>query len=335
MNDPRDDYRTPLRALAEMRGLPIGAAVDLSALEAEPEYRQTLHKEFNMCVAENAFKALSVWTGPYEYAFDGPDRLAAFASENGLILRGHTLVWHQAVPGWLREGVYSPHNVRDMLRAYIQTFVERYRSRISQWDVVNEAVADGETGLRQDSFWYEILGPDYIGQAFIWAGEADPDVRLYYNDYGAEDMGPKANQVYTLARRLHDQGVPLHGVGLQCHFESGWRVTDDHRANIRRLEELGLDWQVTECDIRMPLSEAGPTAEQLAEQASGYADLIGLCLAEARCRGFLVWGFTDRHSWIPGFRPGWGAALPFDADYHPKPACEAIAMTLWGRAAAE
>lgn len=335
MDDSQDDFRTPLRALAEIRGLPIGAAVDLTALEAEPEYRQTLHKEFNMCVAENAFKALSVWIGPYEYAFDGPDRLAAYASENGMMLRGHTLVWHQAVPDWLREGGYSPHDIREMLRAYIHAFVGRYRGRIGQWDVVNEAIGEDETGLRQDSFWYEALGPDYVSQAFTWASEADPDARLYYNDYGAEDMGPKADEVYTLIRRLHDQGTPIHGVGLQCHFENGWRVTDDYRSNIRRLEELGLDWQVTECDIRMALNGAEPTAEQLAEQASGYADLVGLCLAGARCRGLLIWGFTDRHSWIPGFRPGWGAALPFDADYHPKPAYEALAMTFWGHPAAE
>jgi endo-1,4-beta-xylanase len=117
MNHPRDDSRTPLRALAEIRGLPIGAAVDLAALQGEPLYRETLHKEFNLCVAENAFKQSSVWTGPYEYAFEGPDLLAAFANENGMALRGHTLVWHQAVPDWLREGDYRPNEVREMLRA--------------------------------------------------------------------------------------------------------------------------------------------------------------------------------------------------------------------------
>ena len=109
----------------------------------------------------------------------------------------------------------------------------------------------------------------------------------------------------------------------------------DHRANVRRLEELGLDWQITECDIRIKLDEAGPTAAQLAEQAQGYSDLAGLCLAGARCRGLVLWGFTDKHSWIPGFRTGWGAALPFDADYRPKPAYEALAATFWGRSPAE
>jgi endo-1,4-beta-xylanase len=329
MNELQDDYRMPLRALADMRGLPIGTAVDMPALEAEPKYRETLHKEFNACVAENAFKQPAVWKGPYEYSFAAPDRLAAFAQENGMALRGHTLIWHQAVPHWLRDGDYPARAVRDMLRAYIHAFVGRYRGRIGQWDVVNEALAD-DGGLRRDSFWYRTYGEDYISEAFTWAGEADPDARLYYNDYGAEDMGPKSNGVYALVRRLQSQGTPIHGVGLQCHFENGWRVTDDHRANVRRLEGLGLDWQVTECDIRICLDGPAPTAEQLAEQARGYGDLIGLCLDEAGCRGFLVWGFTDRHSWIPGFRAGWGAALPLDDDYQPKQAYDAIAAALWG-----
>ena len=324
-----DHYRTPLRALAEVRGLPIGAAVDLAALASEPEYREVLHKEFNLCVAENAFKPHEVWTGPGDYAFDGPDRLADFAQQNGMALRGHTLLWHQAVPSWLRAGNYPARVVREMLQDYIQTIVTRYRGRIGQWDVVNEAVLDSGEGLREKSFWHAALGPDYIKSAFTWAAEADPDARLYYNEYGAEDRGPKADKVYALVKGLQAESVPIHGVGLQCHFELGWRLTEDFRSNVRRLEALGLDWQVTECDIRMRLDGAVPTAAQLAEQASGYGDLVRFCLDEAQCRGILFWGFTDRHSWIPGFRPGWGAALPLDTDYLPKPAYEAIAGELW------
>ena len=324
-----DNYRTPLRALAEVHGLPIGTAVDLAALASEPEYREVLHREFNLCVAENAFKPHLIWTGPYEYDFEGPDRLADFAQKNGMLLRGHTLVWHQAVPEWLRQGGYSRQAVRVMLQAYIQTIVTRYRGRISQWDVVNEALADSGESLRKDSFWYTAFGPDYIKSAFIWAAESDPEARLYYNDYSIEDMGPKANSVYALVSNLQAEGVPIHGVGLQCHFELGWRSTDDFRSNVRRLEALGLDWQVTECDIRMQLDGAAPTAAQLALQAAGYRDLVCYCLEEARCRGLVLWGFTDRHSWIPGFRDGWGAALPLDADYQPKPAYEAIADVLW------
>jgi endo-1,4-beta-xylanase len=42
----------------------------------------------------------------------------------------------------------------------------------------------------------------------------------------------------------------------------------------------------------------------------------------------VTWGFTDRYSWIPSFRPGYGAALPFDADYQAKPAYDAMKLAL-------
>ncbi|HEX5324073.1 MAG TPA: endo-1,4-beta-xylanase [Capsulimonadaceae bacterium] len=323
------EYKQGLRALADARGFKIGAAVDMKPIADEPAYDQALTREFNMCVGENAFKPAFVWKGPRDYWFEDTDRLAEFARQNGMLLRGHTLLWHQSVPKWLAEGEYKPADARDLLSAYIHAIVSRYRGQIEVWDVVNEAVADGEEGgMREASFWYKTLGPEYIDLAFHWAHEADPDARLYYNDYEAEGMNAKANAIYALARDMQARSIPIHGIGLQCHLINGWRVTDENRANIRRIAALGLDWQVTECDIRMQLDGKEPTTEQLQVQAEGYADLIRLCVDEPGCQGFLVWGFTDAHSWIPGFRKGWGAPLPLDEHYQPKPAYHAIAQAL-------
>lgn len=320
---------TSLRTLADARGLSIGAAVDMRVLADEPQYAQVLAREFNICVAENSFKPAYVWKGPHEYFFEDTDRLAAFARENNMALRGHTLIWHQSVPIWLKEGGYKPAEVRDLLRAYIHEIVERYRGQMTAWDAVNEAVEDGENpGLRKESFWHQTLGPEYIDLAFQWAHEADPNVPLYYNDYEAENMGPKSNAVYSLVKDMKARGIPIHGVGLQAHLINGWRVNDEHRENVRRIAALGLEWQITECDIRIQLDGKDPTDQQLQDQAAGYAGLIRLCLEEPNCKGFLAWGFTDAHSWIPGFRPGQGAALPLDEHYKPKPAYHAIAEAL-------
>jgi endo-1,4-beta-xylanase len=303
----------------------------------DPRYAETLGREFNACVAENAFKPSEVWGGPREYDFSTTDRLADFAAENGMLLRGHTLVWHQQTPRWLRDApTVPPDELRDLLRDYIHAVVGRYKGRIAHWDVVNEAVRDpgpdGATpGLREESVWHRALGPDYLPLAFRWAHEADPDARLYYNDYEIEAAGPKSDAVYALLRGLVAEGVPVHGVGFQGHLLNGWRATDAHRANIRRFVALGLEWAVTEADIRMQLDGNPPTPEQLTDQAQGYKDLTRLCVTEPNCRGLIFWGFTDAHSWIPGFRKGWGAALPLDEDYRPKPAyhavCEALTET--------
>jgi endo-1,4-beta-xylanase len=78
----------------------------------------------------------------------------------------------------------------------------------------------------------------------------------------------------------------------------------------------------------MVLDGNPPTQEQLGIQADGYRDLLDICMSEPGCAGFLTWGFTDKYSWIPGFRKGQGAALPFDEEYRPKPAYFAIADEL-------
>jgi endo-1,4-beta-xylanase len=92
----------------------------------------------------------------------------------------------------------------------------------------------------------------------------------------------------------------------------------------RRFVALGLEWAVTEADIQMELNGDAPTPDQLTAQAVGFADLTRLCLTEPNCQALIFWGFTDAYSWIPGFRKGWGASLPLDEEYRPKPAYHAI-----------
>ncbi|MES2460169.1 MAG: endo-1,4-beta-xylanase [Armatimonadota bacterium] len=331
------DHR-PLRELAKSAGLPIGAAVDMKLLSgSDPRYKETLQREFNACVAENAFKPSEVWIGPREYDFSVTDRLADLAAENGMLLRGHTLVWHQQTPRWLKNEADhpSPDELKVLLRDYIHAVVGRYKGRVAHWDVVNEAVHDpgvdgAAPGLREDSLWHRALGPEYLRLAFQWAHEADPDARLYYNDYEIEAVGPKSDAVYALICSLIETGAPIDGIGFQGHFMNGWRATDAHRANIRRFVELGLEWAVTEADIRMELNGNPPGEEQLATQAAGFEDLTRLCRTEENCRGLIFWGFTDAHSWIPGFRKGWGASLPLDEAYRPKPAYCAVSAALAG-----
>ncbi|WP_276328989.1 endo-1,4-beta-xylanase [Crossiella equi] len=78
---------------------------------------------------------------------------------------------------------------------------------------------------------------------------------------------------------------------------------------------------ITEADVRMPLPvDAG----KLAALAQQFKQLRDGCHAVPRCVEFTTWGFSDRHSWVPGTFPGEGAACPFDARLRPKPAFRAI-----------
>jgi endo-1,4-beta-xylanase len=159
----------PLREHAARRGFHVGAAVAVRPLGNDPLYRDTLRREFNMVVAENAFKWGELRPSRRRFDFRGADTIVDFARANRMTVRGHTLVWHRQVPRWLTAGKFTRDEVVNLLRQHIHAVVGRYRGRVAAWDVVNEAVDDETGALRVDSFWHRALGPEYIELAFKFA----------------------------------------------------------------------------------------------------------------------------------------------------------------------
>src|SRR5262249_45520509 len=191
-----------LRSAADERGLFVGAAVNMNPFRNEAAYTQTLGREFNMLVAENAMKLDAMHPAQNTYNFTDADALVSYAEANNMAVRGHTLVWHNQIPGWLTGGNFTRDQGIAIMRDHIMTVVGRYRGRIAAWDVVNEAVSDNNGQLRTDSFWHQRIGPEYIAMAFQFAHEADPDAKLYYNDYSAEGLGAKSDAVFNLVSGL-------------------------------------------------------------------------------------------------------------------------------------
>jgi GH35 family endo-1,4-beta-xylanase len=316
-----------LRDAADSRGLHIGAAVNMSPFRNEAAYTQTLGREFNMLVAENAMKFDAMHPSQNTYNFTDADALVMYAEANDMAVRGHTLVWHSQLPGWLTGGNFNRDQVIAIMRDHIMTVVGRYRGRILAWDVVNEAVSDNNGQLRTDSFWHQRIGPEYIAMAFQFAREADPDAILYYNDYSAEGSGAKSDAVFNLVSGLVNQGVPIDGVGWQMHQINPFRIQQAHRNNAARIASLGLEISITEMDVRISLPT---TAQELQEQALAYRDVVEFCLTQPNVKTIVAWGFTDKYSWIPGFFQGFGDALIFDMNYQPKPAYSAMLSALGG-----
>jgi endo-1,4-beta-xylanase len=314
-----------LRNRADARGFLVGAAVNPSLLSLD-SYAETLGREFNLLVAENDMKFAATHPAPDRYNFCAADRLIAFAQANGMGVRGHTLVWHDSLPNWLTRGNYSCDDVLRILRDHIDTVVKHFKGNVLFWDVVNEAIAYGPPYGPQPSFWRQTIGPEYVDLAFRWAREADPDVKLFYNDTGGEGLGAKSDAVYNLVKGLLDRGVPLDGVGLQMHVGlTGAPTPATISANIQRLAQLGLSVHITEMDVRIP---SPVTAANLAAQAAIYRGVVGACLANPKCEALLTWGVSDANSWIPGFFPGFGGALLFDEQFQPKPAYQAVLAAL-------
>ena len=311
-----------LRDLAGRRGMLIGAACSPDTIEKEADYRRVLAREFNCIVAENCMKFMYLQPQYRQFDFTHARKLVEFARKHRMKLRGHTLVWHTQLAPWLINGSFTRTRMLDVLQEHIFTVVGHFRGAVFAWDVVNEGLAD-DGGWRRNTPWYQKIGKDYIERAFRWAHEADPDALLFYNDYGMELPGPKSDGCHQLLAQLLRKRVPVHGVGFQFHLGLENRL-DRRRciANIRRFNRLGLTAHFTEMDmgIRVPITDA-----LRREQGEEYANRLRIALEAPDVSAVMLWGFTDRHSWIPAFTKGeYDEGLIFDRNCRRKPAYTAI-----------
>lgn len=313
----------------------IGSAVSSRALAdaAEPAYAEFVRNELDTITTENELKWEAVEPKQGEFSFGAADTIVDFGQMNQLDIRGHTLVWHSALPDWVKAhdvaGVANQLQLNAILEHHIKTVVGNYRGRIKVWDVVNEPLADDGT-RRSDSLWQRRLGDDYIADSFRWAHEADPGAKLYLNEYGIEVDSAKARALYELVKSLRAQGVPIDGVGFQTHRMLGAERLSALSVVMRQFADLDLDVAVTELDVRIPGVPA--TGEQLDRQAAAFATVVKACLSVPRCRSITTWGFTDKHSWMtnnpdPKYT-GWGEATLLDTSYAKKPAYNAMLSTL-------
>ena len=315
-----------LRSLAQARHFYVGTTVNVDALSNEPVYSATLAREFNMVTPEVSMKFSETEPQPDVYTFAQADSIVAFAQAHQMQVRGHNLVWYTDLPAWLTGGTFTRDQLITILRDHIMTEVTRYRGQVNIWDVVNEAL-DDNGGLR-DSIWLRGIGPQYIDMAFRWAHQANPQARLFYNDYGGEGAGRKSDAIYALVKGMLQRGVPIDGVGLQMHISlDRYPTPQDVLANMQRLTALGLEVQITEMDVKTQ-DDARPMAAKMAAEAQLYGEMLRTCLSVTRCTAFVMWGFTDAHSWIPAATGHPDYPLIFDAQYRPKPAYFALQQTL-------
>ncbi|GAA1926148.1 endo-1,4-beta-xylanase [Streptomyces sodiiphilus] len=312
-----------LREAAASSGRFIGTAVADHRLN-DSTYRNIAATEFSSVTAENAMKWESIEPNRGQYDWSGADRLMEFAAQNNQQTWGHTLVWHSQMPGWLENGNFGAAEFRQIMNNHIDTVMGRYRGQMDRWDVVNEVL--NEDGSLRNSKWLQVLGESYIADAFRAARQADPNAKLFINDYNTDGVNAKSDGMYQLVQRLLQQGVPIDGVGFQSHMILD-QIPGTYQQNLQRFADLGLEVVVTELDIRM---NTPADSTRLQRQAQQYRSVTEACLAVSRCTGITVWGFSDRDSWIPDWFEGEGAANIYDENYQPKPAYYALREAFGG-----
>ena len=231
---PTASHETKIRGETK---IPFGAAVRAGALASDPTYRQAIADNCQMIVAEGEMKWADIHPVRGEYRFEKADAIAAFARQNGMTVRGHTLAWYGALPDWT-NAIATPGEAERELVGHIETMVSRYRDVIPSWDVVNEPLVDdpANAGSLRPSIWTRRLGADYLLVALRATAAADPKAQLVLNEYDIEFEGSrfaaKRRALLQLLRTLRDRDVPLHAVGLQAHLFAD-RTIRGHRTRPR------------------------------------------------------------------------------------------------------
>lgn len=333
----------------------VGAALEPSQLNATTNAADValLQKHFSSITAENVMKPSTIGVAEDDYNFGPADQLVAFAKANNIMVRGHTLVWHQTAPDWFFEGNQSDPatyhaTVKGRLERYITDVVSHFGDDIYAWDVVNEVASDtpGEI-YRTTSPWYIAYsvggnGEDYIEDAFRAARAANPNVKLFLNDYSTEFEGKRAN-VLAIVQDLIDKGVPINGVGHQFHISinTDSDSIDEALSDVEELSSSLLN-QVTELDVSIyndpgscfgtpPVGCASdygtsPPNAVLAAQARLYREVFEVIRAhDTSVDSVTFWGISDAHTWL-NFWPvnRTNRPLLFDRDGNPKLAFWAV-----------
>jgi len=311
---------------------PLGAAVNAATITSSEDLLKT---HFKSLTAENEMKPESIHPRLGKWQFYGADEIADFARDNNMLMRGHTFVWHQQMPGWFFSSMGGPVDrelLLERVKEHMEVMAERYNDVVYAWDVVNEAISDEKEEYLRPSPFLKIIGEDYIDLAFHMAHEIMPEAKLFYNDYSVLDP-VKQDKIYKLLSDMIDRGVPVDGIGLQGHWDIYYPEAHILEEAIERFAGLGLDIHITELDVSFfKFSDRDsrykePPPSLLKMQNERYDSIFEVLRRNHdKVQAVTFWGVADYSTWLDHFpvkgRKNW--PLLFDVDQNPKPAFDSV-----------
>ena len=329
----------------------IGTAIGGDKMKSLPaDYEQLVTREFNAITMENHMKWEHVHPRPGVWDWSLPDKFVDFGVRNDMYIVGHVLVWHSQTPKWVFEDVngkpLSKEALLKSMQQHIATVVGRYKDRIAAWDVVNESI-DEDKGWRK-SPWLNIIGPEFMEKAFLFANEVDPKAHLLYNDYN-EHTPAKRAFIVDFVNKFKKQGVPIHGIGMQGHVGLNYPDLNEYEKSIEAYAAAGMRVHITELEVDV-LPEAwdhigaeistnfaysktlDPYTKGLPQKIEDqltrrYEELFKLFLKHRdKIERVTFWGTSDAESWKNDFPVKGRTNYPllFDRQYKKKPAYDAI-----------
>jgi endo-1,4-beta-xylanase len=302
----------------------IGAAVTVAHLK-EADFANAFKNNFNQLSAEYEMKMASVWTSLAVYNWTNADYLVTFAEQNGMKVHGHTLLWYQSFPTWFKTAAYDSLNFENNVKTYIQAVVSRYSGRIVSWDVANEIFAD-DGSPRNDGIVYKTFKDPvaFYGRCFQYTRNADPNVKLFYNDYDIVLNLSKRNSIKAMITRFKREGYPIDGLGEQCHT-TVWTTSILRRSGFADLATTGLLIHISELDVRVNQNKSDTyafTAAEEQKQSDAYKDIVEMfeTLPQEQKFAITTWGLTDKYTWLASWWHPKVFPLLFDSSYNKKKA---------------
>jgi len=360
-----------------------GTSAEISGTGAGAVFADTrLTRHFNAITAENNMKpsylisARNSSTG--DFTWNASNRTTAnnfvnAAKNANMDVIGHTLLWHSQNPDWVWSQIASKtgtiasgmdkNKALEIMRSYITTVVTEFKGKVHTWDVLNEVFPDNASGTdwknsmrkagngeEQDANpWYIAIGSDFVYEGFLAARLADPDAKLYYNDYNTETTN-RRNLIHAMVQEVNalyltkgDKPVGeasnrllIEGIGMQEHHNLGVSA-GSIEGSITKFKELGVELAVSELDILAYNSYGDYTSgirgnggntgtnynhlstvtnQQLITLAGKYNEYMKLYIKHKDViKRVSLWGITDDTSWRSG-----GLPLLFDHAGNAKPA---------------
>ena len=337
-SETQDGYYTQpgLAELAAAHHVTIGTEF-LVGNTSDPRYCRIMNRDFNLA-ALSEFSSPGIWLGSGQYDFSALDKAVDYASQHGWRIRASHLIWGapEYLPTWLKNSNYSQDEYIQIMEQYIRDIVGRYKDRVQEWSIANEATIRSWTpGM---DFWNDKIGPEYIALAFQTARQADPNGVLIFNDVNnqsLQDTGSSGvvNKMVATVKQLKSQGVPIDVVGMQMHLLLPWETSvppqkADVITTMQKFAALGVRIYVTEMDVDLA-GQPGSQVEKWAFEAGVYRDIMQACIESGVCDSFATWGISDAISWISCDSIGClneknADPLMFDPSYAPKPAYFAV-----------
>lgn len=280
----------------------IGAAVSADSLD---DHKELILKHFNSITCENAMKFGIIHPQRDRYCFEDADKIYTFARSNNIAVRGHNFVWHQEVPDWLFNGT-DKERLSAVLDRHIKTLAERY-PEIYCWDIINEGLDDGKDEFYRKTPWFEAFGEEYFKIAFETAAKYLKGKTLFYNDYNEFDP-VKRDKYLSLIKKLKSEGVPVSGVGLQCHLGLNHAFDlDEIKEGIEQYAKLGMKLHITELDVSLyPYEDRRPhekpTYEEYKKQTEVYRSVFKIFREyKNEIEAVTLWGVSDDVCWLNHF----------------------------------